>query len=628
LLQKNLYLQQCFIQKANMNKIYFLLSLLFLCSWTASAQIGDVTGVTLAFNPEMGAPVVATATDNGSGLEPDGAITLMESTSYTLVVTVQTAAGDVTTTISANAENYQLFFQPAGSIFDGDVDATDTDNQGLPVGLNNALTTECTEAGDVSGMLRVVLADLTGIKTAASTIDDGTALFDVSWMVTIDDDPDAPPCENEEEIITDVILTFTPVGGGTPVTAAAQDPDGEGPQDLQILDDIELVESTEYILTMELLNSIEGEDITEEIMEEDDEHMFFFAFTDEVFVSPAGDGNVDNRPDPVNYNDFDENNLPVGLNTSWETECGEETTSGTFRVILKHQPGIKSETSTVNDGGTDVDLTWTINVNEDPDAPPCENEEEIITDVILTFTPVGGGTPVTAAAQDPDGEGPQDLQILEDVNLADDTEYTLTIELLNAVEGEDITEEIREEDDEHMFFFAFTEGIFSDPTGDGNADNRPDPVNYNDFDENNLPVGLSTNWTTAADMTTGTIRIVLKHQPDLKSETTTIDDGGTDLDLTWTVNTGVVSVDDPQANRGPLVQLTPNPVRDRLNWQLRGAAGSDPVEIRVFDTAGRLVQFYRSPEPNIDVSRLAAGVYIFQVQVGQEVLNERFVKTN
>jgi len=96
----------------------------------------------------------------------------------------------------------------------------------------------------------------------------------------------------------------------------------------------------------------------------------------------------------MNYNDFDSNNLPVGLSTNWEAECfDDDVLTGTFQVILKHQPDIKTENSTVDDGGTDVDLTFGVTILEDTDAPPCENEEEIITDVTLTFTPVGGGLP-------------------------------------------------------------------------------------------------------------------------------------------------------------------------------------------------------------------------------------------
>jgi Trk K+ transport system NAD-binding subunit len=610
-----------------MYKLYLFLGILLL-SFSATAQLDNITGVTLTFTPTAGTAVTATATDSGNGLTVDGGITLLESADYALTVAVESAGTDITSQIMAGADDHQVFFSPTGSILSGDVTATDTDGNGLPLGLSSDLTTECTEDDNVTGMLRAVLADLTNIKTAASTIDDGTALFDLTWMITVEEDVNAPPCENEEEIITDVVLTFTPVDGGTPITATAQDPDGEGPLDLEIVNDIELVESTEYTMTMTLTNSVEGEDITEEIMEEDDEHMFFFAFTDEVFTSPAGDGNVDNRPDPVNYNDFDENNLPVGLFTNWETECGQEVATGTFRVILKHQPGIKSATTTVDDGGTDVDLTWTVNVSEDPNAPPCENEEEVITDVVLTWSPVGGGDTIRARAQDPDGEGPLDLAILDGINLTENTEYTLTLELTNSIEGEDITEEIMEEDDEHMFFFAFTEDIFTNPLGDGNVDNRPDPVAYNDFDENGLPVGLSTSWTTPANMGFGgTFRLVLKHQPDIKSATSTVNDGGTDVDLTFDLNT-TTSISGPQGALNSQLTLVPNPTYNQLNWRLSGQRTGDPVEVRIISVAGQVLQTYRSPTPRIDVSQLPAGSYLFHVQTERASGVKRFIKVD
>jgi Trk K+ transport system NAD-binding subunit len=595
-----------------MKKLYLLLGALFLLTGTGFAQL-EVNGVLLTFTPDNGTPVFATASDGGSGLAVDGPITLMESTEYTLAVIALNDTMNLTARIIAAADDHQVFFQPTGSILNGDVTATDVDNEKLPLGLTNTLTTECTEEGGVSGMLRVVLADLTGIKTANSTIDDGTALFDLTWMVTIQDDSSAPPCENEEEIITDVILTFTPVGGGTPVLAQAQDPDGEGPQDLAILGDIELLESTEYTMTMQILNSIEGEDITEEIMEEDDEHQFFFAFTDEIFASPAGDGNADNSSDPVNYNDQDENGLPVGLSTDWTTECGQETTMGTFQVILKHQPGIKGPSTGVNDGDTDFDLTWTVNVNEDPDAPPCENEEEIITDVILTFTPAGGGDAVVARAQDPDGEGPQDLQILEDIELLESTEYTMTMQILNSIEDEDITEEIMEEDDEHQFFFAFTDEIFASPAGDGNVDNSADPVNYNDQDEDGLPLGLSTAWTTECgqETTTGTFQVILKHQPGIKGPNTGVNDGDTDFDLTWTVNV----TEDPDA---PPCENEEEIITDVI-LTFTPAGGGDAVVARAQDPDGEGPQDLMVVEA---IELLESTDYTMTMQILNSIENE------
>ena len=113
---------------------------------------------------------------------------------------------------------------------------------------------------------------------------------------------------------------------------------------------------------------------------------------------------------------------------------------------------------------------------------------EVITDVTLVFTSDAGAV-VTASAQDPDGEGVQDLVVKDEIKLQSGTTYTLTFEVMNNLEspGEDIGEEIAEEDDEHQIFFAWTEGAFSNPTGNGNIDNASDPVNYNDSDGNGNP---------------------------------------------------------------------------------------------------------------------------------------------
>ncbi len=608
-----------------------------------------ITDVTLTFTPLAGgSAITATAQDpDGPGplpLQILQNIELMESTEYEMSITLFNSieGEDITEEIMEEADEHMFFFaftdeaftSPAG---DGNIDNrpdpmdyNDFDSNNLPVGLSTNWESECTEEGNITGTFQVILKHQPDVKSETSTVDDGGTDVDLTWDVTIVEDPDAPPCENEEEIITDVTLTFTPMGGGDVVTAAAQDPDGPGPLPLQILNDIELVESTEYELSITLFNSIEGEDITEEIMEEADEHMFFFAFTDDAFTSPAGDGNVDNRPDPMNYNDFDGNNLPLGLSTNWESECSEEgNITGTFQVILKHQPDIKSETSTVNDGGTDVDLTWDVTIVEDPDAPPCENEEEIITDVTLTFTPVGGGGVVTASAQDPDGPGPLPLQILNDIELVESTEYEMSITLFNSIEGEDITEEIMEEADEHMFFFEWTDDIFDSPTGNGNADNRADPVNYNDFDGNNLPVGLSTDWTTKTAMTDGTFRVVLKHQPDdIKSETSTINDGGTDVDLTWDLTTLVTSSEDLEVSNAAL-KLAPNPVTSKLNWLLEGDYPEEK-ELLIYDQFGRAILLQKHQQLSgwtpIDVDMLSNGVYYLQVRTAEKSWTQRFVK--
>ena len=178
---------------------------------------------------------------------------------------------------------------------------------------------------------------------------------------------------------------------------------------------------------------------------------------------------------------------------------------------------------------------------DDDVAPEEENEVEVFTDVTLVFTNTADvNDVVTASAQDPDGTGIQELQILDAITLASDTEYTLTYEILNALDPadiEDIGSEILEEDNEHQFFFSFTENVFANPTGNGNIDAAADPINYNDADENGNPVGLSSTWTTSSTASSGaSFTVRLQHQPDVKTATSGSNDGDTDFALTFSLN--------------------------------------------------------------------------------------------
>ena len=156
----------------------------------------------------------------------------------------------------------------------------------------------------------------------------------------------------------------------------------------------------------------------------------------------------------------------------------------------------------------------------------------MITDVTLIFTSDAGAV-VTASAQDPDGEGVQELVVLDEIQLQAGTNYTLTFDIMNNLEtpGESIGEEIAEEDDEHQIFFAWTEGAFSNPTGNGNIDNASDPVNYNDADGNGNPLGLNTSWTAGDPTTAASFTVRLQHQPDVKTSTSGANDGDTDFEL-------------------------------------------------------------------------------------------------
>lgn len=173
-------------------------------------------------------------------------------------------------------------------------------------------------------------------------------------------DEDLPPLENPEESIDKIILIFSPTEGA-PIQVNAVDPDGEGSQNMVASSDIVLKANTDYELFITFENTVTGEKISDEVSDESDEHMLFFEFTNDLFESPSGNGNMDNRADQVNYLDKDANNLPLGLITGWVTG---DAKSGTFRFVLKHQPDIKSATSGSTDGASDIDFTWNLVIEE------------------------------------------------------------------------------------------------------------------------------------------------------------------------------------------------------------------------------------------------------------------------
>ncbi|MBL7842519.1 MAG: hypothetical protein JNK44_01555 [Cyclobacteriaceae bacterium] len=180
----------------------------------------------------------------------------------------------------------------------------------------------------------------------------GSILLATVLLVSCGDDPEPP---NEEELITTLTLTLTPVGeGGATVTLKFYDEDGDGPI-APVYSYIPssggaspaaiLAANTAYTGRIELLNESETpiENITEEIEEEDDEHLFCFTVGGGANISYA-------------YADEDDDGLPVGLLTNWETG---DAGSGTIKIVLRHQPGTKNGTCP-GSGDTDIEVTFNI----------------------------------------------------------------------------------------------------------------------------------------------------------------------------------------------------------------------------------------------------------------------------
>lgn len=189
------------------------------------------------------------------------------------------------------------------------------------------------------------------------------------------------------------------------------------------------------------------------------------------------------------------------------------------------------ETSKLNSAATIVKkisiVTFTnilfIACSSDDDKPMPVNEEEIITTVKVSLTPDTGGDTITMESKDLDGDGPNTPIVTVSSNLQANTTYNGSIVLLNETESpaEDITEEVKEEDEDHQFFYTIT-GAISE-------------VAYTDQDADGNPVGLTFTLTTAT-ASQASFGITLRHEPKKPNDGTLADAGGeTDVEQTFSL---------------------------------------------------------------------------------------------
>ncbi len=154
----------------------------------------------------------------------------------------------------------------------------------------------------------------------------------------------APPVENEEELITTLLLELS--DETNTYNASFRDLDGPGGNEPVIVSDLILSENTQYAATIQVLNEADGEfeDITLEVEEEGDEHLFCFDF----------DGISDLS---VTRTDSD-GIYGIGIESDWNTGAAG---AGNVTITLKHQPGVKD--GTCDPGDTDIEVSFPISVN-------------------------------------------------------------------------------------------------------------------------------------------------------------------------------------------------------------------------------------------------------------------------
>lgn len=152
------------------------------------------------------------------------------------------------------------------------------------------------------------------------------------------------------------------------------------------------------------------------------------------------------------------------------------------------------------------------------------NEEELITTLKLNFTPQGGGDVLNFVWEDLDGN-PNTPPMVQNILLDKGKKYDVSVEVLNrSVNPEkDITVELMSEKESHRFYFIPTPANLVTISG------------Y-DKDANNVTVGLSSLWETAATAATEKLRVVLRHyagNPPNKEENDPVDSpkASTDIDV-------------------------------------------------------------------------------------------------
>lgn len=179
---------------------------------------------------------------------------------------------------------------------------------------------------------------------------------------------------------------------------------------------------------------------------------------------------------------------------------------------------------------------------KDAEDPHGHDENEVITTVVLTFTPTGGGGSLEFTWADPEDDG---SPVIDDVTLSDAADYDLTIQFLNelASPAEDLTEEVADESDEHQVF-VLGSAVQGPATGDSAG--AVITHRYDDADGNGDPIGLANGVETIMPGS-GELQIVLRHLPpenDTPVKTATLADdvatgglsaigGSTDADVSF-----------------------------------------------------------------------------------------------
>ena len=166
-------------------------------------------------------------------------------------------------------------------------------------------------------------------------------------MLGCSDDDTTPEVINDEELITTVILTLTP-DSGDQVVLTTIDLDGDGPDEPVTTVVGSFSENTQYQGAVQFLNETEdpAEDITQEVIEEADEHQVFYTISEGLNIQTT-------------YEDQDSQGNPLGVLITLSTGAASE---GSLTVTLRHEP-VKPNDGLESAGGeTDISTSFDVSI--------------------------------------------------------------------------------------------------------------------------------------------------------------------------------------------------------------------------------------------------------------------------
>ncbi|MBL7797460.1 MAG: type 1 periplasmic binding fold superfamily protein [Saprospiraceae bacterium] len=128
-------------------------------------------------------------------------------------------------------------------------------------------------------------------------------------------------------------------------------------------------------------------------------------------------------------------------------------------------------------------------------------EQETITTVLVHLTATDGSFNEEFTWSDPDGDG-GNAPVIDDIVLPPNKTFNCHVHFydLSKTPGVDITEEVEEEDTEHLLVYSVLVGLNLN-------------IAAADTDANGKPFRLETTWTTGA-ASTGSVTVTLRHEPD------------------------------------------------------------------------------------------------------------------